>query len=795
MDTVNSKEYWDKRFETGDWDEQGGKEQSLFFAELAYDIMPDFLKQELGRNSWTVVDIGCAEGEGTASLARRFPLCRFTGVDFSGEAIKTATQRHSNCDFHVQDIYQEVMEADVVYSSNTLEHMKDPLGLMEKMCGAAKKYVVLLLPLEDYYVRIAEHINTFSLETFPLHMAHFYLSSYRIVDCRNMVGTQWPGKQIILVYTSQTYCENQLTLRDIHDNFVGEEAQLIAELEAQLHQSEDNIREAQERATQMEESRLHSEKLCKDLQGVLEKEKLTVQHLSEQTETQKLHFEEDLRREKLAVRSLTEQAEEQKQRFEEELRQKESDMEEVAIQLEECKKKEAQLKKELSERNRVYDDLYSYSYRRDIELDRTVNSRSYKFFAKFIKPPLHIGNKIVSKLGRMLKYLFTFRLKDFAQEIYMPFQRVFARVRGKAQLKKKMAELRKSISGKRVIIFPSTIDWHMRLFQRPQQLALAYAKKKDTAVIYMTGNMTDDHVSVTECVASNLWLVYNGYEKELTESLPAAKEVVMSLSWTINAGYYDTMKPDKLIYEYIDELEIFDAYDSKMIADHHKMMGIADVTVCTATKLYKQALGKAKNPILSPNAGDYEFFLKTPDTPVSSLITNAVKGYKCVLGYYGALAMWFDYELVKEVARRHPDWLFVLIGMNYDGTLDKSGVNKIKNILYVPPQPYQTLPSLLTAFDVATIPFVINEITLSTSPVKLFEYMAGGKPILTSKMPECLKYESVRTYADVDEFCRIVEEYMAMKPEDPYWEVLKREALENTWDARTDQILEALGEN
>ena len=426
---------------------------------------------------------------------------------------------------------------------------------------------------------------------------------------------------------------------------------------------------------------------------------------------------------------------------------------------------------------------------REYELNQIVNSRFYLFASKYIRPPMHICYKVASKLWRMTKALCTLRFGDFAQEISRPIRRRTIKISSIMQLNKKMAEIRKSISGKRVIIFPPTIDWHMRLFQRPQQLALAYAKKENTVVIYLTKNIDADHVAVTEHISENLYVVSSVYAKNLAELLPAAKETIASISWTVNYEYYDLLKPDKLIYEYIDELKIFYLYDSKMVEDHQNLLRLADVTVCTATKLYNQAVRQAKNPLLSPNAGDYEFFSKTAQTPVSPLISEKIKNYKCVLGYYGALATWFDYELVKEVAQRRPDWLFILLGMNYDGTLDKSGIEQFNNIVYIPPQAYRDLPSFLTAFDIATIPFVINEITLSTSPVKLFEYMAGGKPVLTSKMPECLKYESVRTYADADEFCKIVEEYMEMKPEDPYWKALKREALENTWDARTDQIL------
>lgn len=73
MEKVNSKEYWDERFVSGDWDHYDGDLQSAFFSQIALDAFPAWLDRELARHEWTVFDVGCAEGGGTATLARRFP--------------------------------------------------------------------------------------------------------------------------------------------------------------------------------------------------------------------------------------------------------------------------------------------------------------------------------------------------------------------------------------------------------------------------------------------------------------------------------------------------------------------------------------------------------------------------------------------------------------------------------------------------------------------------------------------------------------------------------------------------
>ena len=346
-------------------------------------------------------------------------------------------------------------------------------------------------------------------------------------------------------------------------------------------------------------------------------------------------------------------------------------------------------------------------------------------------------------------------------------------------------------SGKRVIIFPHTLDWNMALFQRPQQLAVAYSKKPNSLVLYLTKNYENDNIQIAEKVSRNLWVVNDNVVPALWKRLKA-KETIMSLSWTVNKDYFYKLKPDYLIYEFIDELEIFNGYNKQMEIDHKELARRADLVVCTASKLFEQAKRYASNPLLSTNAGDYDLFSKTTQFAISPLIKSQISSYSCVLGYYGALAKWFDYGLIRETALQCPEWLWILVGMDYDGSLIKSGILHLRNVLYIPPQEYKTLPCFLKAFTIATIPFVINDVTLSTSPVKLFEYMAAGKPILTSKMPECLKYKSVYTYIDAEDFICKANELLQLQKDDMYWQNLKADALANTWDVKTDEILKAL---
>jgi hypothetical protein len=92
---------------------------------------------------------------------------------------------------------------------------------------------------------------------------------------------------------------------------------------------------------------------------------------------------------------------------------------------------------------------------------------------------------------------------------------------------------------------------------------------------------------------------------------------------------------------------------------------------------------------------------------------------------------------------------------------------------------------------VATIPFLVNNITLATSPIKLFEYMAARKPIVTSDLPECRKYPSVLVAHNAKEFIDHLEHALTLINDSAYLQQLYQTAQENTWEARVNQIIDA----
>jgi glycosyltransferase involved in cell wall biosynthesis len=215
------------------------------------------------------------------------------------------------------------------------------------------------------------------------------------------------------------------------------------------------------------------------------------------------------------------------------------------------------------------------------------------------------------------------------------------------------------------------------------------------------------------------------------------------------------------------------------------------------SELDKYIIGqdKAKKAALVPNGVDLNHFLPHK-TVMPKDIASIVKKYKKIIGYYGAIAEWFDFDLLNYAAEKRPDYGFIIIGpVDYDRSYAKYSDKMSKNIYFIGPKKYDELPSYALEFDVATIPFVVNKITESTSPIKLFEYMALEKPIVTTDLIECRKYKSVLIAEDKENFVEKLDEAISKETDNKYLEIERKEAENNSWESRVSLIIENLNKN
>ena len=156
---------------------------------------------------------------------------------------------------------------------------------------------------------------------------------------------------------------------------------------------------------------------------------------------------------------------------------------------------------------------------------------------------------------------------------------------------------------------------------------------------------------------------------------------------------------------------------------------------------------------------------------------------KPIIGYYGAIAEWFDVNLVKKLSEEFRTSSIVLIGRVNNSEVEELATRS-SNIYLLGEKNYEDLPEYLQEFDVCIIPFIINDLIKATSPVKAFEYMASGKPIVTTNIPELKPYNNEvylsRSHKDfIANIKKALNENSDSKIKTRQW-VAKR----NTWEER-----------
>ncbi len=369
-------------------------------------------------------------------------------------------------------------------------------------------------------------------------------------------------------------------------------------------------------------------------------------------------------------------------------------------------------------------------------------------------------------------------------------------------LEKQIDQMFESSDYERIVVWRSPFGWNVPLFQRPQHIANSLSKKK-CLVLYEITNKTDD-VPTIKKQQDNLYLInfenyyvstiLNDYFKKI--KTPKYLQIY-STNWIMskqelldykNIGF-------KILYEYIDDINpnlsgtqtipefISDKYDYAMQNE--------DVLVVTpADQLDEDVKNKRglKNMVLSCNGVNYSFFQDIDkDYKFEKDFLNVINNGKINVCYYGALASWLDYKLLKQI-NETDKYNVILFGIKYDNCFDASNIAKLKNIHWFGPKNYDVLKNYAAKMDILMIPFVINSITQATSPLKLFEYMALHKPIVTTAMNECKNYKSVLIGNTNEEFIEMLEKCMTLKNDNDYLQLLDKEAKENDWDYKADLI-------
>jgi GT2 family glycosyltransferase len=355
-----------------------------------------------------------------------------------------------------------------------------------------------------------------------------------------------------------------------------------------------------------------------------------------------------------------------------------------------------------------------------------------------------------------------------------------------------------------IIIF-APIDWRFR-HQRPQQIARAFAaeghrvfyvsvhlKKRasyrarpvEDRVVELMLPFTCNATIYTADLMDGRAILAGALDSFFRDfRIEEAVALVGFPLWYSAAAYLKEAHGAIVIFDCLDEFAGFTGVSAGIEDIERKLLQTCDFCITTSLKLYEKLRDKTDRLALVRNATEFSHF---HDLHPGNVLKNVGKP---IIGYYGAIAEWFDAETVEYIAARRPGWHIVLIGHTFGA--DIAGLRKYDNIHFLGERPYEELPKFLFRFDACIIPFRVNELTLSTNPVKFYEFISSGKPVVASRLPELEFYSDYLYLSDgKEEFLENVER--ALREDDASLRGKRIElAKANDWAARVNDIRQCI---
>jgi glycosyltransferase involved in cell wall biosynthesis len=373
------------------------------------------------------------------------------------------------------------------------------------------------------------------------------------------------------------------------------------------------------------------------------------------------------------------------------------------------------------------------------------------------------------------------------------------------QYEAKLTELSGMIIGNRgfIDLFHVAMGWSTPLFQRFQHMSLEAARLGGLA-LYGGHRQVDKGIFVYQKAKGNV-IVFDALDDrvvgcifEALRKTPRKKILrLQSIDIATPLSHVERFLTEGLtvVYEYIDEIndEITGTVPAFVKERHRAILENEKILVAaTADKLYEEVLRyRTSNCILSTNGVDLEHWRWTPRR-VPKDMSPALKSGKIVVGYHGALSKWIDYELLGMIAD-HGDYELILIGYQHDSSLADSQLTRHPRVHFLGSKSYFVLSQYAAFYDIGILPFKRYCLTDSVSPVKVFEYMACGKPVVTTDLRECRKYESCLVSSSREEFMTNLDRARDYRYNENYRAILAREAERNSWHEKAKAILRLAG--
>jgi len=339
-----------------------------------------------------------------------------------------------------------------------------------------------------------------------------------------------------------------------------------------------------------------------------------------------------------------------------------------------------------------------------------------------------------------------------------------------------------------IVVF-SHLRWEF-VYQRPQHIISRLAKnfrilfveeplpykvwEKDSARI----TVADENITILQPLVDKIDDI-----GELLAKYLSTKKV--RFGWFYSAAFspiLNVLKFDKVVYDCIDELTLFKGASPQLIDQEKYLLSEADLVFTGGKSLYEAKNTVHHNVHCFPSSVDRRHF----EQALNGIpVPEDMRGLKTpIIGYYGVIDERIDLELIEQVARANPEASFVMVGPI--AKIADEDLPKLPNLYYPGMRSYKMLPHYLKSFDIAMMPFALNDSTRFISPTKTLEFMAAGKPIISTPIADVVRdyKDYIHIVSTADEFSKAINSIMSkrwLREVNTYYQtILEKTSWDNT---------------
>ncbi|MDQ8140436.1 glycosyltransferase family 1 protein [Chryseobacterium sp. CFS15] len=338
----------------------------------------------------------------------------------------------------------------------------------------------------------------------------------------------------------------------------------------------------------------------------------------------------------------------------------------------------------------------------------------------------------------------------------------------------------------------SHLSWNF-VYQRPQHLMTRFSNEYQ--VFYFEEPKLGDSDRYIVNVQGGVYiveLIITGYDdtthsriQNLIKKLLQEYNIENYTCWyytPMALQFTNHLNPEIIVYDSMDELSAFRFAPPQLVQLEEELFKKADVVFTGGHSLYHAKKGRHHNIHAMPSSIDKKHFGRARNILHEPEDQSDIDGPK--LGFFGVIDERFDIELLREVSSKRPGWQFVIIGPVVK--IDPDDLPKASNIHYLGSKDYEELPLYIAHWDIALILFALNESTKFISPTKTPEYLAAGKPVISTAIKDVVQPYGVAGLVeivdDAESFISAAEKIFAVKEKECWLHNVDRFLEDDSWD-------------